>query len=176
MAAIFPIRARCSFRSRIFVGTSATIAPSPSGPVRASRPTFPRTMCLRSLAPARPPAARRRSSPSATSRSCAIAPRARRSTALGYATTIDYLQAMCALVLRETGLLPHANPGIMSRSEIAGLRTVSASQGIMLEFAQRRASANRAAFTTARRTSDLKSVLRPSGSRAKSACPSRPAF
>ena len=52
---------------------------------------------------------------------------------LGYATTIDYLQAMCALVLRETGLLPHANPGIMSRSEIAGLRTVSASQGIMLE-------------------------------------------
>jgi FO synthase len=53
--------------------------------------------------------------------------------ALGYATTIDYLKAMCALVLRETGLLPHANPGIMSRSEIAGLRTVSASQGIMLE-------------------------------------------
>src|ERR1700759_2071411 len=53
--------------------------------------------------------------------------------ALGYATTIDYLQAMCALVLRETGLLPHANPGIMSRSEIAGLRTVSDSQGIMLE-------------------------------------------
>jgi FO synthase len=53
--------------------------------------------------------------------------------ALGYETTIDYLQAMCALVLRETGLLPHANPGIMNRSEIAGLRTVSASQGIMLE-------------------------------------------
>jgi FO synthase len=53
--------------------------------------------------------------------------------ALGHKTTIEYLQAMCALVLRETGLLPHANPGIMSRSEIAGLRTVSASQGIMLE-------------------------------------------
>ncbi len=53
--------------------------------------------------------------------------------ALGYETTIDYLQAMCGLVLRETGLLPHANPGIMSRSEIAGLRRVSASQGIMLE-------------------------------------------
>jgi FO synthase len=52
---------------------------------------------------------------------------------LGYATTIDYLRAMCALVLRESGLLPHANPGIMSRSEMAGLRTVSASQGIMLE-------------------------------------------
>ena len=41
---------------------------------------------------------------------------------------------MCALALRETGLLPHANPGIMSRSEMAGLRTVSASQGIMLEL------------------------------------------
>jgi FO synthase len=44
--------------------------------------------------------------------------------ALGHETTIDYLQAMCALVLRETGLLPHANPGVMSRSEMAGLRTV----------------------------------------------------
>jgi FO synthase len=53
--------------------------------------------------------------------------------ALGYESTIDYLQAMCALVLRESGLLPHANPGTMNRSEMAGLRTVSASQGIMLE-------------------------------------------
>jgi FO synthase len=53
--------------------------------------------------------------------------------ALGHETTIDYLRTMCALVLRETGLLPHANPGIMSSCEIAGLRTVSASQGIMLE-------------------------------------------
>src|SRR6202522_2223535 len=59
---------------------------------------------------------------------------------LGYETTIDYLQAMCALALRETGLLPHANPGIMSRSEIAGLRTVSASQGIMLESLSARLS------------------------------------
>jgi FO synthase len=54
-------------------------------------------------------------------------------TALGYETTIGYLEAMCALVLRETGLLPHANPGLMSRSEIAALRTVTASQGVMLE-------------------------------------------
>src|SRR5271154_3041934 len=60
--------------------------------------------------------------------------------ALGYETTIDYLQAMCGLVLRETGLLPHANPGIMNRSEIAGLRTVSASQGIMLESLSARLS------------------------------------
>src|ERR1700688_4232096 len=53
--------------------------------------------------------------------------------ALGHETTISYLTAMCALVLRETGLLPHANPGVMTRKEIAGLREVTASQGIMLE-------------------------------------------
>jgi FO synthase len=53
--------------------------------------------------------------------------------ALGHATTIDYLVAMCALVLKETGLLPHANPGVMTREEIAALRAVTASQGIMLE-------------------------------------------
>ena len=40
---------------------------------------------------------------------------------------------MCALVLKETGLLPHVNPGIMTREEIASLREVSASMGIMLE-------------------------------------------
>ena len=54
-------------------------------------------------------------------------------TSFGYHSTIDYLQAMCAVVLRETGLLPHVNPEVMSRTEMAGLRTVSASQGIMLE-------------------------------------------
>jgi FO synthase len=57
---------------------------------------------------------------------------------LGYGTTIEYLTAMCALVLRETGLLPHANPGIMTRDEIAALRLVTASQGIMLESASDR--------------------------------------
>src|SRR6266403_2649939 len=46
--------------------------------------------------------------------------------ALGHETTISYLTAMCALVLRETGLLPHANPGVMTREEIAGLREVTA--------------------------------------------------
>src|SRR6201985_3713491 len=52
---------------------------------------------------------------------------------LGHPTTISYLRAMCALVLKETSLLPHVNPGIMSREEIASLREVSASMGIMLE-------------------------------------------
>jgi FO synthase len=57
---------------------------------------------------------------------------------LGHDTTISYLTAMCALVLRETGLLPHANPGVMTREEIAGLREVTASQGIMLESTSER--------------------------------------
>jgi len=52
---------------------------------------------------------------------------------LGYASTIEYLSAMCELVLRESGLLPHVNAGIMTETEIAALRHVSASQGIMLE-------------------------------------------
>ena len=50
-----------------------------------------------------------------------------------YASTIDYLAAMCELVLRETGLLPHVNPGVMTRDDMARLREVSASQGLMLE-------------------------------------------
>lgn len=57
---------------------------------------------------------------------------------LGYTTTIDYLHAMCALALRETTLLSHVNPGVMSRDEIARLREVSASQGLMLESASAR--------------------------------------
>src|SRR5712692_4188347 len=40
---------------------------------------------------------------------------------------------MCRLVLDDTGLRPHANPGVMSRDELALLRGVTASQGIMLE-------------------------------------------
>jgi FO synthase len=52
---------------------------------------------------------------------------------LGHETTISYLIEMARLVLKETGLLPHANPGVMTRQEIAELRKVSVSQGIMLE-------------------------------------------
>jgi FO synthase len=57
---------------------------------------------------------------------------------LGYESTVDYLTAMCELVLRETALLPHVNAGIMIESEIARLRTVSVSQGIMLESVSER--------------------------------------
>jgi FO synthase len=56
----------------------------------------------------------------------------------GHPTTIGYLREMCALVLKETSLLPHVNPGVMTRDEIAALREVSASQGIMLESASAR--------------------------------------
>jgi FO synthase len=59
---------------------------------------------------------------------------------LGCETTIEYLIRMCSLVLEETGLLPHANPGVMSRDELAALREVTASQGIMLETASDRLS------------------------------------
>ena len=58
--------------------------------------------------------------------------------ALGHATTIGYLREMCALVLKETTLLPHVNPGVMTREEIASLREVSASQGVMLESTSER--------------------------------------
>lgn len=57
---------------------------------------------------------------------------------LGYGSTIEYLHAMADLVFRETGLLPHLNPGIMTADEIASLREVSVSMGIMLESASMR--------------------------------------
>ncbi len=58
--------------------------------------------------------------------------------ALGHATTLAYLAEMCRAVFEETGLLPHVNPGIMERHDIAMLREVSVSQGIMLESSSRR--------------------------------------
>jgi FO synthase len=57
---------------------------------------------------------------------------------MGHATTIDYLVAMCERVLDETGLLPHANPGVLTRDELARLRAVTVSQGLMLESASQR--------------------------------------
>jgi FO synthase len=57
---------------------------------------------------------------------------------LGYYSTLAYLVAMCEAVVAETGLLPHANPGVMTASDIAMLRPVSASMGVMLESASER--------------------------------------
>jgi 7,8-didemethyl-8-hydroxy-5-deazariboflavin synthase CofG subunit len=52
---------------------------------------------------------------------------------LGYKSTLHYLEAMCELVLRETCLLPHPNPGLLSAEWIARLAAVSPSMGLMLE-------------------------------------------
>jgi len=57
---------------------------------------------------------------------------------LGHESTLSYLAEMARLVFRETGLLPHLNPGVMTRTDIDRLRTVSVSQGIMLESASER--------------------------------------
>src|SRR5208282_2570044 len=59
-------------------------------------------------------------------------------TALGHASTISYLVESARLVFAETGLLPHANPGVLGAEEIAALRAVSVSQGLMLESSAER--------------------------------------
>ena len=51
----------------------------------------------------------------------------------GYASTVEYLAAMCRLVVDEIGLLPHANAGALYPDELAVLRAVSPSQGMMIE-------------------------------------------
>jgi 7,8-didemethyl-8-hydroxy-5-deazariboflavin synthase CofG subunit len=60
---------------------------------------------------------------------------------LGHRTMISYLRAMCELVLDQTGLLPHANPGVLTREELAELREVNASMGLMLESVSARLAA-----------------------------------
>jgi FO synthase len=51
----------------------------------------------------------------------------------GYSSTLDYLRAVAIRVIEETGLLPHLNPGVMSWEDMARLKHVSASMGLMLE-------------------------------------------
>ncbi len=53
---------------------------------------------------------------------------------LGHASTLSYLAAMARLVVEETGLLPHVNPGVMTGQDLAMLRSVSVSQGVMMEI------------------------------------------
>ena len=60
--------------------------------------------------------------------------------ARGYDSTLGYLRAVAIRVIEETGLLPHLNPGVMSYEEIARLKHVSASMGIMLETSSVRLS------------------------------------
>jgi FO synthase len=65
--------------------------------------------------------------------------------AKGYASTVDYLVAMCRLVLQETGLLPHANAGALPAVELAALRAVAPSQGMMIESLRADLDAHRGA-------------------------------
>lgn len=64
----------------------------------------------------------------------AIFPEMRETLAkLGHRTTLSYLAEMCERVLNETGLLPHANPGLMGRRDLETLRQFNPSMGLMLE-------------------------------------------
>ena len=54
---------------------------------------------------------------------------------LGHTSTLSYLADAARVVQKETGLLPHMNPGVLGAADIAALRKVSVSQGIMLESA-----------------------------------------
>ena len=56
----------------------------------------------------------------------------------GHRTTLDYVREVSSTILEETSLLPHGNPGTMSRREMAGLKVVNASMGIMLENSSNR--------------------------------------
>jgi 7,8-didemethyl-8-hydroxy-5-deazariboflavin synthase CofG subunit len=68
---------------------------------------------------------------------------------LGYKSTLHYLEAMCGLVLRETSLLPHPNPGLLSAEWISRLAAVSPSMGLMLETTSDRLLASGAAHYNA---------------------------
>lgn len=57
---------------------------------------------------------------------------------MGFDRTLEYLAAMCELVLDQTGLLPHSNPGLMPREDLRRLRETNASVGLMLETASAR--------------------------------------
>lgn len=56
----------------------------------------------------------------------------------GFTRTLDYLAGMCELVLDESGLLPHANPGVMDHAALKRLKDSNASVGLMLESVSRR--------------------------------------
>jgi FO synthase len=58
--------------------------------------------------------------------------------ALGFDSTLQYLAAMCELVLEKTGLLPHSNPGVMGLDDLRRLRETNISVGLMLESASPR--------------------------------------
>ena len=120
------------------------------------------TRCSRSRARAPRPAAARRSSRSATSRSCATAPPAtssRRSAARRRSSTSRVRPTRCS---SETGLLPHLNPGVMTRRRPARAAARSALDGDHARDDVRPALASAAARTSARPTSFRPRVSRRS--------------
>ena len=66
-------------------------------------------------------------------------------SAHGFTSTVDYLVAVAGRVLEETGLLPHANAGAVSREDLARLREVAPSQGMMVESLRPDLAAHRGA-------------------------------
>jgi len=68
---------------------------------------------------------------------------------LGYKSTLHYLEAMCEKVLRESSLLPHPNPGLMSAEWLERLSRVAPSMGLMLETTSARLLAKDAAHDNA---------------------------
>jgi FO synthase len=68
---------------------------------------------------------------------------------LGYKSTLHYLEAMCEKVLRESSLLPHPNPGLMSAEWLERLARVAPSVGLMLETTSTRLLAKNAAHDNA---------------------------
>src|SRR5207244_2932234 len=77
--------------------------------------------------------------------------------ALGCSTTLEYLARCARLVLDETGLLPHVNPGVLSLDDTLALREVSASQGRILETTAAR-------LARSRRSKSCCGRVRPRGS------------
>jgi 7,8-didemethyl-8-hydroxy-5-deazariboflavin synthase CofG subunit len=67
----------------------------------------------------------------------------------GYKSTLHYLEAMCEKVLRESSLLPHPNPGLMSAEWLQRLARVAPSMGLMLETTSTRLLAKDAAHDNA---------------------------
>lgn len=68
---------------------------------------------------------------------------------LGYKSTLHYLEAMCEKVLRESSLLPHPNPGVMSAEWLERLSRVAPSLGLMLETTSARLLRKNAAHDNA---------------------------
>ena len=98
-------------------------------------------------------------------------PAAEALAAMGYATTLDYLAAMGALVFKETGLLPHFNPGLMDAADLASCAS-RRSRWASCSKARPSGWASAAAPTTARPTRCRRCGSPRSRRRARRRCPS----